>query len=345
VAEIAQVFPDVVHHAESPLLRTAPAPLFLLSRLAREHGITVVLTGEGSDEVFLGYDLFKESAVRRFCLRRPDSRMRPRLLDRLYPYLQQGGAGDMWRRFFLEAGTPDDPLFSHLPRFRLAAFLRGFYGPALVEGLSGVDIEGELRAALPADFGNWSFPNQAAFLEITTLLDGYLLAAQGDRMAMAHGVEGRYPFLDHRLFAYAAALPARSKLRGFADKAILRRWASGVIPEAVRIRPKQPYRAPDAPSFFGPAAPDYVGELLAAKAVREAGLFDPEAVAGLVRRCRSGKATGTRENQALVGVLSAQLWHSGLVARREVQRPLDTARASVLAGSGLNSGDGAIRPA
>src|SRR5439155_929314 len=85
--DIARVFPEVVRHAETPLLRTAPAPLYLLSRLTREHGIKVVLTGEGSDEVFLGYDLFKETLVRLFCLRQPDSQWRPRLFDRLYWYL------------------------------------------------------------------------------------------------------------------------------------------------------------------------------------------------------------------------------------------------------------------
>jgi asparagine synthase (glutamine-hydrolysing) len=332
--EIASVFPDVVRHAETPLLRTAPAPLYLLSRLARERGITVVLTGEGSDELFLGYTLFQEAALRRFCLRQPGSRLRPRLFDRLYPSMQQGGAGELWRRFFLDAGSPDDPLFSHLPRFRLASFIRGFYGPALIESLDGVDVESDLRAALPDDFARWSHPNQAAWLELTTLLDGYLLASQGDRMAMAHGVEGRFPFLDHRLFEFAAALPARSKLCGFEEKAILRRWSIGIVPEAVRSRPKQPYRAPDAPAFFAPDAPAYVEELLSDRAIHETGLFDPSAVAGLLRRCRAGNVTGTRENQAIVAVLSAQIWHNELIQWHHSPVPLNPVRASVRAGFG-----------
>ena len=85
--DIAEVFPDVVAHAERPLLRTAPAPLFLLSRLVRDAGIKVVLTGEGADEMFAGYDLFREGKVRRFWGRQPASTIRPRLLERLYPYL------------------------------------------------------------------------------------------------------------------------------------------------------------------------------------------------------------------------------------------------------------------
>src|SRR5207247_9940133 len=103
--DVASVFPDVVWHAESPLVRTAPAPMYLLARLTREHDIKVVLTGEGSDELFLGYDLFKETALRLFCLRQPQSRLRPRLVERLYPYLDpRDRKGSLWPRSFLRHG-------------------------------------------------------------------------------------------------------------------------------------------------------------------------------------------------------------------------------------------------
>src|SRR5690606_10561871 len=166
----------------------------------------------------------------------------------------------------------------------------------------------ELGATLPASFGGWSRMGRAAFLERKTLLAPYLLSSQGGRMGMAHSVEGRFPFLDHRLFEYAAALPDRSKLRGLREKDILRRWAADILPKRLADRPKQPYRAPDVPAFFGEHEPAYVRELLDAEAVRGTGIFDPRFVEGLVRRCRSGRATGFRENQALVAVLSTQLW-------------------------------------
>src|SRR5436189_1886093 len=310
--DIARVFPEVVRHAETPLLRTAPAPLYLLSRLTREHGIKVVLTGEGSDEVFLGYDLFKETAVRLFCLRQPGSRVRPRLLDRLYPYLNaRGRRGAFWHRFFLEAGPPDDPLFSHLPRFRLTAHVKQFYSADVRAALAGTDSLEELRAGLPAEFPGWSALNRAAYLEMVTLLSPYLLSSQGDRMSLAHGVEGRFPFLDHRLFEFAARLPTRSKLRGLREKDILRRWARDVVPPAVVERPKQPYRAPDIPAFFTPEMVWYARELLDEPALARTGLFDARSVAGLVRRCREvgGDTVGFRENQAFVAILSTQLWY------------------------------------
>ncbi len=307
--DIARVFPEVIRHTETPLLRTAPAPLFLLSRLARERGIKVVLSGEGADELFYGYDLFKETVVRQFCLRQPESASRPRLFDRLYPYLAPGTrAGEFWRRFFLGAGSPDDPLFSHMPRFRLAAWIKEFYSDEFRAGLSGFDALGELRDALPPGFVHWSALARAAYLEMVTLLSPYLLASQGDRMAMAHGVEARVPYLDHRLFEFAAGLPDRSKLRGLHEKDILRRWAAAVLPATAAGRTKQPYRAPDVPAFFGPQPPEYVTELLDEASLTRSGVFDPAAVAGLVRRCRNGQATGVREGQALVGILSTELW-------------------------------------
>jgi asparagine synthase (glutamine-hydrolysing) len=311
--DIASVFPDVVLHAETPLLRTAPAPLFLLSRLAREHGISGVLSGEGSDELFLGYDLFKETKIRQFCMRQPQSRLRPRLFDRIYPHQTAGGRGEFWRRFFLEPGAPDDVLFSHMPRFLLTSRIKDFYASHVRAELAGADPLAELRQSLPLDFAHWSTLNRAAYLEIVTLLQSYVLSSQGDRMTMAHGVEGRFPFLDHRLFEFSASLPTGSKLRGLREKEILRRWAKQVVPARVLERGKQPYCAPDIPAFFDGPQPEYVGELLSSGALRGAGYFDPVAVDGLVRRCRRGHATGVAESQALLAVLSTQIWHQRFI--------------------------------
>lgn len=323
-SDVAQVFPDVVRHAETPLVRTGPAPLYLLSRLVRGDGVKVVLSGEGSDEIFLGYDLFKEAAVRLFCARQPGSEVRPRLFDRLYPYLSpERRAGDFWRRFFLDAGAPSDPLFSHLPRFRLTARIKEFYSPGFRASVAGFDAEADLRAALPPGFAGWSPLHRAAYLEIVTLLSPYLLSSQGDRMAMAHGVEARVPYLDHRLAEFAATLPERSKLRGLKDKRALRRFASGVLPRALAQRPKQPYRAPDVPPFFAADAPEYVRDLLAPGEIARTGIFDSRAVEGLVRRCRAGRATGVAENQALVAVLSTELWHHEFFDAPAQPVPLD----------------------
>src|SRR5438876_11750074 len=165
---------------------------------------------------------------------------------------------------------------------------------------------------------------------MTTLLSPYLLSSQGDRMAMAHGVEGRFPFLDHHLYEFASALPTGSRLRGLREKEVLRRWASRILPRRIKERRKQPYRAPDVPSFFEQGSPTWVAEALSPDALRRVGVFSPAAVAGLTRRCGAGFVTGFRENQALVGVLSTQLWHRQFIETELSVQPLTPGGADVV---------------
>jgi asparagine synthase (glutamine-hydrolysing) len=169
-----------------------------------------------------------------------------------------------------------------------------------------------------------------------TLLSWYLLSAQGDRVSLAHGVEGRFPFLDGGVVAVAARMPEPHKLHVLDEKHVLKRVAASLVPREILERPKQPYRAPDAASFFGPEAPDYVAELLGEASLREAGLFDPAGVARLVLKCREavrGGPLGNADNMAFVGVLSAQLvWHELCRAPRRraapiVARIIDRSRA------------------
>ncbi|MBI3863117.1 MAG: asparagine synthase (glutamine-hydrolyzing) [Planctomycetia bacterium] len=313
-SDIGTVFPNVVWHAEKPMLRTAPAPLYLLSRLVKNDDCKVVVTGEGADEVLGGYDLFKEAKIRRFWARQPGSKFRPLLLNRLYPYLPNLRAqSDAYRHAFFHIREEDrtDPLFSHLPRWDTASKLQLFFSEAVRESVAGYDPCDEVRSLLPADFTRWDGFCQAQYLEKAHLLPGYILSSQGDRMAMAHGVEGRFPFLDHRVVEFASKLPSRLKMRGLCEKHLLKRVAADFVPKTVLSRSKQPYRAPDSKSFFGDAARplsfDYVEDVLSPQRIRSAGLFQPEAVSRLVQKLRSGKAGGTRDNMALVGVLSTQL--------------------------------------
>jgi asparagine synthase (glutamine-hydrolysing) len=316
--EIGATFADVVRHTERPVLRTAPAPLYLLARKVRESGFKVVVTGEGADEVFGGYDIFKEAKVRRFWARHPQSRWRPALLRRLYPYLpgMQAQSLDYLQAFFRTGlDCSGDPLFSHLPRFNLARRIARFYSPELRASLAGYDAMQELRESLPQEFARWHPLSQAQYLEAAHLLPGYILSSQGDRVAMAHAVEGRFPFLDHRVVEFAARIPPRMKLQGLREKHILRRALGHHLPAVVAERPKQPYRAPDSESFVGAGAPAWVEQALSADAIARAGYFDPRAVGRLAAKCRAGGPIGAGDNQAFVGVLSTQLLHAEYVAR------------------------------
>lgn len=309
--DIAAIFPDVVRSTERPILRTAPAPLYKLSGLVRDAGVKVVLTGEGADEIFAGYDIFKEARVRRFCGRQPGSRIRPHLFRKLYPYLPglRQQSAEYLGSFFGADGAPlDDPLFSHRARFNGTAATKLFYSGDLRATLSGYDAAEEVAAQLPQAFARWHPLHQAQYLEARFLLPGYILSSQGDRMAMANGIEGRFPFLDHHLVEFAAGLPPEMKLKGLVEKHILREATKDLLPPAIGQRTKQPYRAPDSQSFVGPGTPDYVQAMLGDAAVSASGLFNPKAVSKLHEKCSRQPASGFRDNAAFVGILSTQIW-------------------------------------
>ena len=127
-------------------------------------------------------------------------------------------------------------------------------------------------------------------------------------MAMAHSVEGRFPFLDHRVVQLAASIPPNLKMKVLNEKYILKRCAEHLIPRSVEKRPKQPYRAPEGKSFFSNGrGRDYVEAALAPAQIRKTGLFRPAAVQKLVDKFRRGLAIGIKDNMALAGVLSTQL--------------------------------------
>lgn len=309
--DIAEAFPAVCTHAERPLLRTAPAPMYLLSRLVHNHGIKVVLTGEGADEMFAGYDLFREGAVRRFWAREPSSQLRPRLLERLYPYLARSPVSQraMSQAFFgkgLEHWR--EPGFAHQLRWQTTSGVKRLLAEPMrvrASAATGLPIPDDL----PAEFASWSHLAQDQYLEIRTLMSGYLLSAQGDRMLMANSVEGRFPFLDRDVMELAGRLPDSYKLRGLDEKHVLKRIAAGALPDEIRKRPKQPYRAPDALAFVG-APPAWLEEIVSPETLRQAGVFDPTAGSKLWEKCRTrGDAAqfSNADNMALVGMISTQL--------------------------------------
>jgi asparagine synthase (glutamine-hydrolysing) len=278
--------------------------------LVREAGYKVVLTGEGADEVFGGYAIFKEAKLRRFWAKDPASRLRPLLLTRLYPFmpeLQRQPAAFREGFFHVKRDDTAHACFSHLPRWRLTSRLKLFFSNATREALTGYDSIAERVSQLPAAYRTWDELSQAQYLEMTNLLPGYILSSQGDRMAMAHGVEGRFPFLDPDVVSFGARLPANLKLRRLVEKYLLKRLASAVVPAPVWQRSKQPYRAPGAKSFFAGRAGGYLSDLLSPAQLRRDGVFNPRAVELLLRKYRAGKAVAEKDDMALVAVLSTQI--------------------------------------
>jgi asparagine synthase (glutamine-hydrolysing) len=323
-ADIGRVFPEVIWHAETPVMRTAPAPMFLLSRLVRDSHFKVVLTGEGADEFLAGYDIFKEAKIRRFWAREPDSKLRPALLGRIYPWIPGSTRSGYAQSFFgIGLGETESADYSHALRWRTTARAKRFFSDdtrqAVLESGDG------LTPFFPDGFERWDPLQRAQYLEISIFLEQYLLSSQGDRMAMGHSVEGRYPFLDHRIVEFCNGLPSRLKLRGLTEKYLLRKVSRQWLPAEVSERPKHPFRAPIHRAFFNDSPPDYLEELLSPAAIRDAGYFDPRAVANLVAKLERGLPLSETDDMALAGIISTQLVDRQFVSRAMPCTPLDGA--------------------
>jgi asparagine synthase (glutamine-hydrolysing) len=324
-ADIARTFPQVIWHSERPLVRTAPAPLCMLAGLVHREGFKVVLTGEGSDEMLGGYDIFKEMKIRRFFGSQPDSRSRPLLLARLYPYMEnlRNQSPAYLKAFFhVDPAEINNPFFSHLPRWELTSKLKMLFSDGFRGELQGADVYAELETMLPRNYAGWDSFARAQYLEAAYLLPGYILSSQGDRVAMAHSVEGRFPFLDYRVVEFATALPPALKMKVLNEKYLLKRCTGHLVPKCITQRSKQPVRAPGAECFFGPATPEYVDDMLSPQRLRGSGIFNANAVQKLVEKFRRGRAIGTKDNMALVGILSTQLLVHQFLGQYKQQRSI-----------------------
>ena len=320
-AEIGRVFPQVIWHTETPILRTAPAPLYLLSRLVRQHGYKVVLTGEGADEFLAGYNIFKENKIRRFWAKQPDSKLRPLLLKKIYPYIAElSKAGFAYTAaFFGERLIETDRLdYSHFIRWHNTSRTLRFLSDDLL-----AEVKPDARPiSYPPNVDSWNPLQRAQFLEITIFLSQYLLSSQGDRMAMANAVEGRYPFLDYRVMEFCNALPSEFKLHFLDEKYLLKKLAQAWLPAEIWQRPKKPYRAPIQRCFFHPENRDVTGDILSPNSIRNSGLFKPDMVVKLAERSNSDRRLSETDEMALAGILSTQLVHHMFVQEFQLSEPL-----------------------
>lgn len=305
--DIERAFPDAMWHAEVPQFRTAFVPMYLLAQRISADGIKVVLSGEGADEAFLGYDIFKETALRAAWQRMSPECRRARLRS-LYPYLRHFTEDNISSLSALLGRTSndgDDLLFSHRIRFENS-------GLALRLLPAAKPFQALRDAAAAASFAERSPVRRAQWLEFSTLLQGYLLSTQSDRMLFAHGVEPRCPFLAPAVVELAASLPEAFLLSPeFDEKRILKQAFQNELPPEVLAKPKWPYRAPDASSFLrnpkkGSGVVEWVADALAAEAIEKVAPLNAGLAKRLVDRIASlsPDAVSPSENQAFVFLLS-----------------------------------------
>lgn len=324
---------SAVWHAETPLLRAGPLPMLLLSRFVREQGFRVVLTGEGADELFGGYDLFKEARFRSFVARDPRSRLRRRLAQRLHGYLPAralAGAAthedlrsDAWADFLSrEHGL--DPLFaSHALRWHANAWATRFLAPEVRAALDTPALAERVAAALPRDWSSMDEVARAQELEIAAFMVPSLLSSQGDRMLLANGVEGRFPYLDGRVAEVASTLSMHERLCGLREKPLLRRIARALVPESIATRRKWPFRAPMQSAFFGSMAGELVRDCLSPCVLRANPLVDAAPAMRLAERVLATDPVAPiseREQMAAFGLVTLELWRRQFIEAQPARR-------------------------
>jgi asparagine synthase (glutamine-hydrolysing) len=328
VRDIAADFPTAVVHAETALFRSAPVPMYRLSKEVHTAGIKVVMSGEGADEILLGYDLFREAKIRRFWARQPASRCRGQLLRRLYDYLPQY-KNPRYFNLMLDFYRPtltqtDDPHYPMAVRWGSGKALESCFSRDLRDIAGAYNPVAELEPWLPAHYAQAGDVERAQAIEAMTLLGNYLLSSQGDRMALANSVETRYPYLDLDFVRFAARLPHGLKLRGLQDKFILRQTYAGAIPEAVRNRKKFAYQAPEKKSFFpGGTLVEWVADMLSRERIARDGLFDPAYVEQycLTPPTREAGRQSFRNNMLFMIVLSTTILMDRFVRGRPQASP------------------------
>jgi asparagine synthase (glutamine-hydrolysing) len=308
--EISDIFPKVVWQAETPMTRTAPAPMLLLSKMVRDKNIKVVITGEGSDEILAGYDIFKEAEIRRFWASQPDSSFRPLLLKKLYhdlPHLRNINANILKMFFGYKLNEVNNPFYSHLLRWNNSNHIKKHFSADLKSDLNGYSPLDNLAEKLPGNFDTWDPLAKSQWLETTIFMSGYLLSSQGDRMSMASSVEGRYPFLDYRVIEFCSALPPQYKLKGLTEKFLLKKLLKDRIPDSIVRRTKQPYRAPIKSVFLSKDSPEYIKEMLSGTYTLKAGIFNHETLSDLLSKIKKTGISSEVDNMVLTSVISTHL--------------------------------------
>ena len=288
--QTAETYPRALKHMEFPMLMPTAAPAIALAEGAKSKGIPVILSGEGADEIFGGYDGFKADKMRRFFSRPGLGFLKPLVYRQLYSWAKtpigttdfmlqvQGRGAESIERSFGGVYPPWYDIWQLLDLERTELL-----------GLKSSDVRPTTEAPdgwaelLPPDVDKLDPLDALIGTDLATRLPSFILVI-ADRCSMAESVEVRVPFLDHQLVELAATLPPQYKMRGFTEKALLRESAKDLLPKSIVKRKKQPFTTPIRSWFFSEGSPSWVGEALSQGSVLEHGDFDPDTVTRLQKR-------------------------------------------------------------
>jgi asparagine synthase (glutamine-hydrolysing) len=314
--DISNDFKDVVWYTEAPLLRTAPTPMKLLAKSVREDSTKVVITGEGADELLGGYNIFKETKIRHFWAKDPKSIYRPLLLKRLYPYLPQfkNVNNNVLKMFFgFKLNETSSPIYSHLLRWSNTSRINSFLSENAKTIIDNYNPIEEIESSLQQKLEGYDYLTKAQWIELNLFMSGYLLSSQGDRMAMANSVEGRYPFLDYRVIELCMSMHPDLKLKMLNEKYLLKILMKGKLPKQILERSKQAYRAPIKSTFISKKLPKELKILLSEEKIKQFGIFDYSKVKLLWDKLLANTQVSEIDNMAITAIISTQILYDQFI--------------------------------
>ncbi|NLA63075.1 MAG: asparagine synthase [Bacteroidales bacterium] len=265
-----------------------------------------------------GYNIFKEAIIREFWAKEPTSKYRPLLLKKLYPYLSQmGNSNDMALRMFFgyKLTETTSPVYSHLLRWHNTARIKNFFSTNIKNEIKDYNPVEEYSEKVEDTLRGVDLLSRAQWIEANVFTMSYLLPSQGERMAAANSVEGRFPFLDHRVIEMCMRLRPEFRMNGLKEKYLLKEMAENIVPKEITARQKQPYRAPIATSFSVENRPDYIKEMLSKEKIISMGYFEYEKVKMLLEKMKMKHQITEIDNMALTAILSTQILHSCFVEK------------------------------
>jgi asparagine synthase (glutamine-hydrolysing) len=302
--EFFGALPRLLWHEDEPIAHPSSVPLYFVSRLARQH-VTVVLTGEGSDELLAGYGRYPRALLnwrfaRAWSALVPDV-VRDAVARRVVPRIP-GRTGRYARRSFLGMeATPEATFFDNFAGIRLRD-QHALLGERVLPFVTPDRAYGTSRAWLDRASGR-PWLDRVLYADLKTYLVELLM--KQDQMSMAASIESRVPFLDHTLVEFVASMPSSMKLAGRTTKRVLREAARDLLPASVLHRPKMGFPVPfgiwTRGAWHGP-----VRDVLLDRRTRERGLLEPAAVTRLLDEHRAGRGD---HGDTIWGLLNLELWY------------------------------------
>ncbi len=308
---IVDLLPELVRYFDEPFADSSAIPVYCVAKLARQH-VKVALSGEGGDEVFAGYHTYAAYKIAELYKRLPRklaAEVIPAIVRRL-PVSHKKVSFDYKAKRFIEGALlpPAQGHYSWKVIFTEEA-------KAALYASNREKFEDPLRLyhSVYDDCATADVLTRLQHIDLKVYLPDDILV-KADRMSMANSLEARVPFLDHRVVEFAAALPARLKLRGLTKKYILKRTMSRDLPAKVLNGKKRGFNVP-MPSWLRHELRDVVHEVLGPRRLKEAGFFRSEAVAAMIRDHESMRIDYSRNIWCL---LVFMLWHDEYVRHPQV---------------------------